>query len=390
LINRLSATLDDRLAAVSFDPDYGRVHSLDGLRAVSVLLVVAAHFGLDGVVPGGLGVTTFFFISGFIITRLLLAETSQHGAVDLRAFYLRRFWRLWPAIAASILGMLIIGAMFGELWAPIGDIVSSLLFFQNYWGALYLTQNPLGIHWSLAVEFHFYLFWPLALFILLARPKLAVPLSAALLVACLLHRVWLVLAMDLGGVSRGVTELWTYQLSHLRADSLLFGCLLALVAFDQRWRHVLTKIAHQRSIWIGAVVLLTTLLVRDDFFRLTVRYSIQGMALFLIFTGVLFAEKGGIVRRLLNLRIMVWLGTISFSIYLWHKLMRRMVDQLTGLGESLSVALIAGALTLLIAWLSYRYVELQFVRLGQKRRPPASSEQAAEVPFDHSTAQNRA
>ncbi len=311
-----SSPQNDSLAAVSFDPDYGRVHSLDGLRAVSVLLVVVAHFGLDGVVPGGLGVTTFFFISGFIITRLLLAEVGQNGTVDLKAFYQRRFWRLWPAIAASILGMLIIGVMFGELWAPIGDIISSLLFFQNYWGALYLTQNPLGIHWSLAVEFHFYLLWPLVLLILMARPRLAVPLSIAALLACLLYRSWLVLAMNLSGVPWEVTELWTYQLSHLRADSLLFGCVLALVAFDHRWRHILTKIAYQRSIWIGAIILLMTLVIRDDLFRVTARYSVQGMALFLIFAGVLFAENGGFVRRLLNLRIMVWLGTISFSIYL--------------------------------------------------------------------------
>ncbi|MGI9493791.1 MAG: acyltransferase family protein [Geminicoccaceae bacterium] len=374
-----------RLPAVSYKPGYGRVHSLDGLRAVSVLLVVLAHFGLDHVVPGGLGVTTFFFISGFIITRLLLAEIDQRGMIDLGAFYRRRFWRLWPAVVASIVGMLMMGALFGEVWAPLGDIVSALTFLQNYWGAVYPAQSPLGIHWSLAVEFHFYLLWPLVLLFLLVRPKLAVPVSAAALLAFLLFRVWLVMALDRSGVSWDVVELWTYQLSHLRADSLLFGCLLALLAFDKNWQRILTRIANQRSIWIGVAILLVTLIVRDDFFRVTIRYSIQGVALLLIFAGVLFAKRGGIARRLLNLPLMVWLGTISFSIYLWHKIMWRLVDQVAGFGDSISVGLMAGALTLVIAWLSYRYVELVFIRVGRKQWRAGPSKPAAGVSYGHKT-----
>ena len=381
MINHALFTGGDRLAAVSFEPDLGRVHSLDGLRAVSVLLVVLAHYGLDHVVPGGLGVTTFFFISGFIITRLLLAEIGRHSTIDLAGFYKRRFWRLWPAVAASIIGMLLIGALFGELWASPGDIASSLLFFRNYWGFINPSHTPLGLHWSLAVEFHFYLVWPLALLILLARPRFAVPVSIAALFTFLLYRIWLVSALDQSDVAWGVVKMWTYQLSHLRADSLLFGSLLALMAWDKRWRQILRRIAGQRAIWIGVGLLLATLVIRDEFLRVTVRYSVQGIGLLLIFAGVLFAERGGIVRRLLNLPIMAWLGSISFSIYLWHEIMRRMVDQLTGLNDALPIALIAGVLTLVIAWLSYRYIELRFIRLGRDKPSAGSNHQHASLPL---------
>lgn len=366
MINNTLIVEDNRLATVPFSPDHARVHSLDGLRALSVALVMTAHFGLDSIVPGGLGVTTFFFISGFIITRLLLSEQQQNGMINFRAFYRRRFWRLWPAIACAVLGVVLIGAMFGEMWAPVGDIVSSLLFFQNYWGAVYLTRNPLGIHWSLAVEFHFYLVWPIVLFFMMARPALAVPLTMIVLVGVFVSRLWLAAAADHGVISWDVVKLWTYQLSHLRGDSLLFGCALALAAFDRRWRPWLVAIAHQRFIWIGAGLILLTLLIRDDVFRVTLRYSLQGIALFLIVNVILFAKQGGIIRQLLNIPIMVWLGTISFSIYLWHKAMWRLVDQFTGQGETLLNALIAIGLTLVAAWLSYRFVEQRFMSWGRK------------------------
>ncbi len=372
MINSTLAGESNHLAAVSYSPDHSRVHSLDGLRAVSAGLVVAAHYGLEKIVPGGLGVTIFFFISGFIITRLLLSEKQRKGAINYSAFYRRRFWRLWPAIACAVLGVVLTGAMFGEMWASFGDIVSSLLFFQNYWGVLYPNQNPLRIHWSLAVEFHFYLLWPIVLLTLLMRPNLAVPVTVAGLFVFPVYRLWLVAAEVRGHISWRDVEIWTYQLSHLRGDSLLFGCVLALVAFDKRWRPFLEMLAHQRSVWIGAGLLLLTLLIRDEVFRVTIRYTVQGSALFLIFSGVLFAKQGGLIRQMLNIPIMVWLGTISFSVYLWHKTMWRLVDEITGMGDTWLNALLALGLTLLVAWLSYRLIELRFMEFSRKRNKPSS------------------
>ena len=329
-------------------------------------LVVAAHFGYDHIVPGGLGVTTFFFISGFIITRLLLAEIDRTGGIDLVAFYRRRFWRLWPAVVGAVLGMVLLGALFGELWSPVSHVISCLLFAENYWGILDPAQHPLGIHWSLAVEFHFYLVWPFLLLAFLSRPGLAVPATIAALAIILAFRTWVVLAFQQNGLSWEAIKPWTYSLSHMRADSLIFGCLLAMLAYDRSWRKLLDALAHQRSIWIGLGLLLVTLVLRDDFFRMTVRYSVQGVALLLIFSGVLFADRAGLFRWFLNMPAMIWIGAISFSIYLWHKTVWRVVDYAPGMEGGAAHKVLAVALTLLAAWLSYRFIEQRFMKFGRK------------------------
>jgi len=137
---------------------------LDGLRAVSIALVVCTHF-VTNEIPGGLGVTTFFFISGFLIARLLFAEWKSTGRIDLRAFYIRRFLRLYPVIVAYVIFTIAVA-----LWlrAPIKtvEITSVLFYFANY---LYAANqlagetfvHPIGPFWSLSVEEHFYFFAPL-------------------------------------------------------------------------------------------------------------------------------------------------------------------------------------------------------------------------------------
>ncbi|MEL7231990.1 MAG: acyltransferase, partial [Pseudomonadota bacterium] len=85
-------------SAISATAAYGYIPGLDGLRAIAVLIVLVAHFGLSHIVPGGFGVTVFFFISGFLITRLLIAESDKKGGIGLKDFYVRRFIRLIPAL----------------------------------------------------------------------------------------------------------------------------------------------------------------------------------------------------------------------------------------------------------------------------------------------------
>ena len=365
--SRRHAKQRPRFAAVSFDPTIQRVHSLDGLRAVSAALVTVSHFGLTHLVPGGLGVTCFFFISGFLITRLLLAEFDTSLTINIAGFYRRRFWRLWPAIAAAVLGAIVIGAAFGEVWAPLGHVVTALLFVQNYWWFVDPGANPLNIQWSLAIEFHFYLLWPVALVTLLSRRGVVVPAVATAIICFLAFRIWITLALAGEGVSLDQIGVWTYKLTHFRGDSLLFGCLLALAAYDRQWRSVLIAISRQTSIWLGIAILLGTLVFRDEFFRATFRYSIQGVGLFLIFSGLLFAERGGIIRWALNLPIMSWLGAISFSVYLWHMTLWRAMRQVTGQEAGFVLALVTAALTLFVAWLSYRFIEQRFI--GRGRRP---------------------
>jgi peptidoglycan/LPS O-acetylase OafA/YrhL len=141
----------------------GYVPHLDGLRAVSVVLVLLGHFGFGHIIPATFGVTIFFVISGFIITRLFLLEIERTGTLSLRQFYTRRVFRVFPAL----LSLVVVSAIFFDNAWP--DIVASILFLFNYFNIFFIERpdralDLLGVLWSLAVEEHFYLFFPLLVF----------------------------------------------------------------------------------------------------------------------------------------------------------------------------------------------------------------------------------
>src|SRR5258708_3379803 len=110
----------EKLATTRASFEY--IPALDGMRAVAILLVVASHFGLNVIVPGGFGVTLFFFISGFLITRLLIAEQSRTGEISIASFYIRRFLRIGPALVTMII------VVFLSYYLLVGPI--------NYWEIL--------------------------------------------------------------------------------------------------------------------------------------------------------------------------------------------------------------------------------------------------------------
>jgi peptidoglycan/LPS O-acetylase OafA/YrhL len=143
------------------------VRELDGIRAIAVCIVVAAHYQLP-YVPGGFGVTVFFFLSGYLITTLFYSEYSSTLTISPTRFYMRRWLRLTPPLVISV----IIGVAFypitrtavGAQPVPIGNTMAALLYYTNYyilaWGLDATRVIPFGICWSLAIEEHFYLVWP--------------------------------------------------------------------------------------------------------------------------------------------------------------------------------------------------------------------------------------
>ncbi len=140
----------------------GYVPALDGVRAVAVLLVVACH-ALS--MPGGfLGVEIFFVLSGFLITTLLLEERQAQGRLGLRSFYIRRVWRLYPALAALLAAWLVLSALGLTPLPPAGEAVGVLVsgtYLANAANAWFFPL-PIGLQhlWSLALEEQFYLLWP--------------------------------------------------------------------------------------------------------------------------------------------------------------------------------------------------------------------------------------
>lgn len=185
-----------------------RYPSLDGLRAVSISLVIAHHLGVSSLPViwrldiGNLGVRTFFVISGFLITSLLLAEREKVGRIDIKAFYLRRLFRIVPAYWVFLSAM--------AVSVPVAALLPSLLYYANYSHPALLV----GHTWSLSVEEQFYLIWPLAL---LWRPLWAV--GAMLILAPIMRHL----------ADQGLWPVESRYAWECVCDALAAGCLLALV-----------------------------------------------------------------------------------------------------------------------------------------------------------------
>lgn len=294
----------------------GAIPSLDGIRAVAVALVFFAHGGLEGFIPGGLGVTVFFVLSGYLITTLMRIEHARRGGLGFRSFYLRRLLRLMPPLfvvvaAAGLLAAL--SVIDGGFTA--GGLLASLFYFGNYHVILHDFDGlpaGIGVVWSLAIEEHYYLFFPPLAALLLRRGRVGLSASvlALLCTAVLAWRVWL--------VWHGGSEAYLTMATDTRVDAILVGCLMAL------WRNpwldrgaAAQASGHWALAAAGVAVLAGTLLFRDEVFRLTLRYTLQSLAIAaLIYLAVSRAER--LPFRWLNARPLVYVGTISYTIYLSH------------------------------------------------------------------------
>jgi peptidoglycan/LPS O-acetylase OafA/YrhL len=298
------------------------IPSLDGIRAVSFLVVFVAHAGYGNVIPGGFGVTVFFFLSGFLITTLLRMELVGTGDVSLRDFYLRRVLRILPpfyTVLAFDTLLVLFGVLSGPLWR--GPMLALVFHFSNYWNVFHgaLGQPPgTAVYWSLAVEEHFYLVFP-ALFLLLQAVlgRRWRAQSVVLLIGCAVVLAWrFVLVLLLHSAPDR-----TYLASDTRVDSILFGCALALGAnpmLDEPGPA--SPLLRRLLLPLGIAMLLATFLYRADWFRETLRYSLQGVALLPIFIAAM-RNPGWWPFRWLNRPLPRRIGVLSYSLYLTHHAM---------------------------------------------------------------------
>jgi peptidoglycan/LPS O-acetylase OafA/YrhL len=342
--------------------------SLDGLRTASFLLVFIAHSGLEHVVPGGFGVTTFFFLSGFLITSLMRLEEEKTGTVSLKHFYLRRVFRILPPFylvlaAATLLAILGVVPTNGPLrWRPELALVSHV---GNYWFVGHGSDGvPAGtpVYWSLAVEEHFYLLFPL-LYLVTRRMGLKGRRQALLFLGiCGLILVWrCVLRLGLG-----VPEDRTYLASDTRFDSILFGCALAVgmnprvdrpVGSEDLWKRVLLPVA--------VALLLFTFLYRAEWFRESIRYSLQGLALIPIFVSAMrFPEWGPF--RVLNQRQIVFFGGLTYSLYLIHHVVLFTIAHQFPAWHPVLRSLASLAISFGCALAMYLWVETPFARIRKR------------------------
>ncbi|XUM21782.1 acyltransferase family protein [Bradyrhizobium oligotrophicum S58] len=356
------------------------IPSLDGIRALSVLIVVLGHSGLQAMVPGGLGVTIFFFLSGFLISTLMLAEHERTGTLDVPSFYARRVFRLMPPLLLSLAiayGLTAAGLLDGGMTAK--GLAAQVLYFANYYGLFFDPGNTVpdgtGILWSLAVEEHFYIVYPLLMTLLLGSALRPRSIGALLGIVCLGVLAWRVHLVH----APGFFSDRTYYASDTRIDSIAYGCILALVMNPVRQRSSSGRMsAAQWALLAGAVAaLLVSLVYRDPVFRETARYSLQGLALMpLFYFAVRFADAP--LFRPLNRSWVMTLGIYSYAIYLIHNVVIRTIDKNLPAIAAKPYLLFPLALLISVIYAAAieRFIEPYFRRLRHKFRPVLATGQA--------------
>lgn len=351
-----------------------KIPSLDGLRAISFGLVFFAHAGMPVSVafPGGFGVTVFFFLSGFLITTLLRREYEKNSTISFRKFYLRRVLRILPQFYLVLIGALIVTYV---LHLPgtidFAGVRAQALQYSNYWIITHSFDglpSGTGVFWSLAVEEHFYLLFPLAFVCLMqsgARPKSQ---ALVLLGTCAALLLWRILIFSRLNIQDSMSQQRLEIASDTRFDSLLFGCILALYGnpaldpsrFGERlWKYVFFP--------LSVCGLLFSFAYRDEYFRDTFRYTLQGICLISVFVCAIRYPNWTPMRPL-NFRPIAFIGVLSYSLYLVHQVALAVVGHEFADFGATTRGLCALTLSLLIAWILYIAVEKPFARLRHRLR----------------------
>jgi peptidoglycan/LPS O-acetylase OafA/YrhL len=352
-------------------PSMSRIPSIDGLRALSIFLVLALHtlqhFGIShhvsfmwyAIFDGGTGVYIFFVISGYLITSLLLNEQQKRGSVSMRGFYLRRAMRILPPLYVYVAVIALLGWA-GRLVLDRIDILSSLFFVRNYVSS---SMWSLEHFWSLSTEEQFYLIWPTILLLYLRKHGLAGRLAAGkfALVVILVSPFVRVFCYRYA-TNQYVHDPYGF---HMNADCLMFGCIVALL---QGTPHFERLYAFATKIWWipPAVILLSdTLSARfQNYWQMPFGFTFcgAGIAFFLLWC---VRNPTSIVGRILNARPVVHIGHLSYSIYLWQTLFLHYLN-VTVFGSSLkflTIFPISWLAILCVAEMSFYLVEQPSLRL---------------------------
>jgi peptidoglycan/LPS O-acetylase OafA/YrhL len=385
---RLEATAEAGRERVSSQrPGFrlGRRPSLDGIRGWAVLMVMAFHMDSERLLPGGfIGVDIFFVLSGFLITTLLVEEWNARGSIDLRAFYIRRALRLFPAFVCVVCFASALIAAHDLFGSPGGDetpllktLLTSFLYLNNWVNAFtWWDLGPLNHTWSLAVEEQFYLIWPASLLLALRaripRRGLMLVVTLGILVSVALrYALW----PDVADFNRA-----TFGLD-VNAASLLIGALLGLAAIEGWLPRSAKAVWALRPVAVASGIGLV-------YFGLTGTRAMAflrdgGYALIALAAAALvclaLVDQSAPLRLIFNNRPITYIGSISYGLYLWHDPIYRMLyaRELPGIVDyPLRVIL---AFTAAIC--SYYIVERPFLRLkskfGASRAPVAAAPEPA-------------
>ena len=330
---------------------------IDGLRAIAVIAVVLFHAQL-GLTGGFVGVDIFFVISGFLITRILEKDLAA-GRFSIMKFYERRMRRIFPAFFVMILCFGLLGMRFlppdelkdmGKTIVAASAFLSNILFFRRagYFAASSLSQ-PMLHTWTLSVEEQFYIFWPWVLFFLarFARRTRLTIILAIIVASVVLSSYWV-----------GHDPDTAFYMLPSRAWELAIGALLSIAPVSTLLKRIPRWLAETASI-AGLAMMLTAI------FTYTKRVPFPGIGALLPCVGAALVIASGqgaptLVGKLLSVRPMVWIGLISYSLYLWHWPILVFARIFTYGRLTYTAAIICVILAVLFSWLSWRFIERPF------------------------------
>lgn len=329
------------------------------------MLVFIAHANIFPQVPGGFGVTIFFFLSGYLITTLMRLEIEATGQLSFKKFYLRRIYRIFPPLyIVLVISLLFVyfGIIERELTFP--AVAAQFLHFTNYYSILVGNDNftpGTAILWSLAVEEHFYAIFPL-LFLFLVRNMNYRQTAAALLFICMLVLIWRLHLV----YNMGIMHPYTYKATDARFDSIAFGCIMGVFsnpALGDK-EYVTSEKMKIFILIIAFSILGFCLIYRSPEFRESIRYTLQGIALFPIFYLAISRSHWPIFSWL-NWRPVKFMGLISYTFYLSHLLGLHLARDITG-DNAVMRTIIGFCITAAFCTFMYIYIEKYFSRLRKK------------------------
>lgn len=371
-------------------PSTTYIPALDGLRAIAFFCVFLAHTNIPTFgrfVPATFGVTLFFFLSGYLITTLLRGEAQKTGTIKLKDFYIRRALRIFiPMYISFCAAELLCKFKFHEWHLNTIGFLSVVFYFYNYARMLspaaWLPQG-FDVTWSLSVEEHFYLLFPVTYLIVLRRRITRETQVKILLFLCALGLCWRTYVSY-----HHFPDKWTYFATDCRFDSILWGALLALwtnPVFDEK-----PQILKNYGGALAAVAFLSLVgtMVIGSWHRIdpqaylrysdTLRYSMQGICLYFIFHFAITSIHHWSVRWLEN-RALRYVGWLSYSLYLIHVSIQGLFDH-----TSLNVWLLSPVVFVLAFAYAYTIrhtVELPLQKLRARYRnapPPISAAMTVE------------
>ena len=347
-----------------------RFPALDGLRAVSILLVLLSHMHdpFWSAINGGLGVTIFFGLSGFLITTLLLREEDRNDRVSLKNFYIRRVFRILPLylLALALTSALVLGLGLGQGGSNFLQRLPLLATFNGEFAG----SGTFAHSWSLGIEEKFYVIWPLLAF--------SVPV-----VRRSLGRV-LLLAVPVAAVSSFIPSTGYFGIYF----PILGGCALAVAMHNRSSFRVVHTLANP---WISSALFLAMIVfIAADVSILSQDVSKYAHVVFAALA--LLAMPGFLIRsgwqwRALSVAPVVFYGSLAYGIYLFHPFVGEAVDRLVESGQTsapLAIARFAGVFVASfgLAWILHVTVETPLISLGRRltRAPGAPSTVEAESP----------